>query len=521
MSAILTDRAPMASAWRQPAIALSLLMLAALLLYRDTAINMVGIWSRSDTFAHAFLVPPISLWLAWRSRDRLQGVVPQPALVWLLPLAMAAVAWLLGDLVSVNALTQFALVAMLVLLVPLVTGWQTTRVLLFPLLFLFFCVPVGEFLLPVLMEGTADFTVAALRLTGIPVYREGLQFVIPSGNWSVVEACSGVRYLIASLMVGSLFAYLNYRSLTRRLVFVGVSIVVPIVANWLRAYMIVMIGHLSDNRLATGVDHLVYGWVFFGIVIMVMFMIGARWSEPDAPISPATSSVNASTHGATWNRVAAPALAALVMMALPHAGLLAARQQLTDAPPKLAWPVAGQGAWASVVPGAPWQPKFEGASLRADAVYQLQGKSVGLHVAFYRKQGPDRKLVSSQNTLVASQDPVWMQVSVSKYEIDADPAQPVWRVVRLLRGGAGAMATRQERTVWLAYWVNDRFTSSDVVAKALGAASLLQGQGDDGAAVILYTDAAPDAGGNETLAAFARAHLGPIRQALRDARERR
>jgi len=39
---------------------------------------------------------------------------------------------------------------------------------------------------------------------------------------------------------------------------------VPIIANWLRAYMIVMIGHLSGNKLAVGVDHLIYGWLFFG-----------------------------------------------------------------------------------------------------------------------------------------------------------------------------------------------------------------------------------------------------------------
>ena len=55
--------------------------------------------------------------------------------------------------------------------------------------------PFGEFALPQMMEWTANFTVLALRLSGIPVFREGLQFVIPSGNWSVVEACSGVRYL--------------------------------------------------------------------------------------------------------------------------------------------------------------------------------------------------------------------------------------------------------------------------------------------------------------------------------------
>ena len=70
--------------------------------------------------------------------------------------------------------------------------------------------------------------------------------------------------IIASLTVGTLFAYLSYRSLNRRLIFVGVAFAVPVIANWMRAYMIVMIGHLSGNKLAVGVDHLIYGWVFFG-----------------------------------------------------------------------------------------------------------------------------------------------------------------------------------------------------------------------------------------------------------------
>ena len=140
--------------------------------------------------------------------------------------------------------------------------------MLFPLAFLFFAAPVGEFLMPWLMARTADFTVFALRLSGIPVYREGLHFIIPSGSWSIVEACSGVRYLIASLMAGTLFAYFNYRSLRRRLLFVVVALLVPIVANWLRAYFIVLFGHLSDNKLAVAADHLIYGWVFFGVVII-------------------------------------------------------------------------------------------------------------------------------------------------------------------------------------------------------------------------------------------------------------
>ena len=85
-------------------------------------------------------------------------------------------------------------------------GLEVARTIAFPLAFTLMAVPIGEFLLPNLMNQTADFTVAALRLTGVPVYREGLYFTVPTGRWSVVEACSGLRYLIASLTLGLLFA---------------------------------------------------------------------------------------------------------------------------------------------------------------------------------------------------------------------------------------------------------------------------------------------------------------------------
>ena len=280
---------PVASVWRAPLLAFIALLAVVLGLCYATAEAMVQIWLRSETFTHAFVVPPIVLWLVWRQRDALRLMTPRPCVWALLPLAGAAAAWLLGNLVWANSVSQLAFTAMLVLAVPVVLGVQVTRALAFPLAFLFFAVPVGEFLTPVMMQWTADFTVMALRASGIPVYREGLQFVIPSGNWSVVEACSGIRYLMASFMVGSLFAYLNYVSTKRRLAFVAVSLAVPILANWLRAYLIVMLGHLSDNKIATGVDHLVYGWVFFGIVILAMFFIGARWAEPPLAVAPRLS----------------------------------------------------------------------------------------------------------------------------------------------------------------------------------------------------------------------------------------
>ena len=257
--------------WRNAIFALTIILLSIFVLYLSTFIGMVSIWERSETFTHGFLVLPITLWLIWRKRTLLALRQPKPDFLLIIPIFLTSLIWLLGDLVAINSVTQLAVICLIVLSVFAVLGWSVTSVIIFPLGFLFFAVPLGEFLLPLLMEWTAKFTVVAIRLSGIPVYQEGLQFVISSGNWSVVEACSGVRYLISSLMIGTLYAYLNYKSLSRRIIFICVSIVVPVLANWLRAYFIVMLGHFSGNKLAVGFDHIIYGWVFFGVVIFLMF----------------------------------------------------------------------------------------------------------------------------------------------------------------------------------------------------------------------------------------------------------
>src|SRR5262249_51537114 len=130
-----------------------------------------------------------------------------------------------------------------------------------------------------LMEFTASFTVRALELTGVPVYREGLRFSIPTGDFEVASACSGIRYLIASVALGTLYAHLTYHTFWRRALFVALCLVVPLFAHGVRAYLIVMIAYWSDMRLAVGVDHLVYGWLFFGLVMFALFWLGLRLRE--------------------------------------------------------------------------------------------------------------------------------------------------------------------------------------------------------------------------------------------------
>ncbi len=360
--------------------------------YWRTGASMVAIWARSDTFAHGFLVAPIALWLIWRARADLLQMAPRPSWWLLAPLAAAGAGWLLAELGTVNAASQFSFVAMLVLATATVLGTRATGRIAFPLAFLFFAVPAGEILMPKLMEWTADVTVLALRLSGIPVFREGQNFIIPTGSWSVVEACSGVRYLIASLVIGTLYAYLTYRAPKRRLVFIGFSMLVPIVANWARAYMIVMIGHLSGNKLAVGVDHLIYGWLFFGLVILLMFWIGARWRE-DAPEARARENtvVTSGPAASPGEFLLVAVMVAVTAMVWPLGNRLIERSDAASLP-VLSAP-ASLGTWRATDGGlTAWQPQFQNPSAQLHETLRQGGAPVGLYVGYYRNRASTRSL---------------------------------------------------------------------------------------------------------------------------------
>ncbi len=502
--------------WKPTLAVLAGVLLGLLGIFYETGLSMVTIWARSETFTHAFLVPPISLWLIWEKRHVLARYQPRPSLWLALPLAGLAFAWLLGEMAAVNAITQLAFTGMLILAVPLVIGVPAARLITFPLGFLLFAVPIGEFVMPLLMDWTATVTVAALRASGIPVYQEGLHFVIPSGRWSVVEACSGVRYLIASLTVGTIFAYLNYRSTRRRLIFVGVSILVPIIANWMRAYIIVMLGHLSGNEIATGADHLIYGWVFFGIVIMIMFAIGMRWREPAAEMVPAPMSGGS---GAGGGRLGLAGLLIFAVAAAPQAALWALGTGAPLPPPRLDSAALAGGGWnLASQPLADWKPAFRNPSAELNATLADGSRQVGVYIAYYRQQNYERKVISSDNILVSTKDKGWAQVEDSTRTINLD-GQPA--TVRQGRLRANTTAGNSRLVAWHWYWINGRITANDYVGKALLAYSRLTGQGDDSAAVVLYAPEDQPGGGEAALQAYLASNGQGIGAALAKAREQR
>ena len=491
--------------WRLALPILAVAVLAVPAIYWDTAKSLAAIWSTSQTFAHGYLIVPITLLLVWMKRREVAALAPRPDLLGFLMLAGAGVTWLAAEAAQVQVVRQYAFVAMVPAAVLAVAGRRVAWTLAFPLAFLLLAVPFGEAFLPRLMEWTADFTVAALRTSGIPVYREGTYFAIPSGHWSVVEACSGLRYLIASVTIGAVYAYLTYCTWWKRALFLALSIAVPIVANFLRAYMIVMIGHLSSMKLAVGVDHFIYGWLFFGLVIGVLFWLGSFWREPAAPSSPhffpeATPATPAAMVGAA---IGAAVLAGVWPIYLPYL------DQVEDAPVRLAAP-AGTSGWSLEPPqSTQWRPHYSGAAASTFAVYRKGERSVAVYLGYYRNQRQGAELVSSQNLVAGAEHSAWARISESLRTEDLPQGSVELRQTRL--GSAGGRLL-----VWDWYRIAGHHLSNPYLAKALLARDKLLRRGDDSAAIALaaHYDARPETAA-ETLRVFTQEMLPAIDEALR------
>jgi exosortase A len=262
-----------------PSLALGVLLLGALFNREVTA--AVQTWDASTAYNHCFLVIPIALYLFWDRRQDIVGIAARPMSRALLLGVPLAAAWLMSERLGIMEGRQLAVVSFAELLFLAVLGRRLWWALAGPLLYLYFLVPFGEFLTPKLQDVTTLFIRHGLEILGIPAYIDGYVIEIPQGTFFVAEACAGLRFLIASIAFGCLYALLMYRSPVRRVVFIVVSIVVPIIANGFRGIGIVYLGYLLGSAQAAATDHVIYGWLFFSAVILLLIALGLPFRQDE------------------------------------------------------------------------------------------------------------------------------------------------------------------------------------------------------------------------------------------------
>jgi len=469
-------------------ILLLLILLAGMgYAFRDALHAMVQVWN-TENYQHGYVIVPMALWLAWRNRREVLAQPLTPFWPAVIPLAGACAVWLVGRLAGVNLVQQVTIVGMLPCALALVFGWRFAWSLAYPLAFLLFAVPFGEEFYPVMMQYTADFTVHAVRLSGVPVAQEGLYFQLPSGRWSVVEACSGLRYLLAALPLAALYAYMSWRSWLVRALFIGVTAVIAIVANWLRAYLIVMIGHLSGMKLAVGIDHLIYGWIFFGIVMAGIFWFGSYW--PDRDHTRHAGQRGNALSGARPGNAHTAMLGLGLIIAL---GTIAAAIVSVDRLQDQGSATVQLDAFKAVVEpegGATpaYRPIYRGGIARIEGAVSTH-PDVHFLAVQYLHQDEDNEMITHDNGINPGRLDAGQKWRVTEKTVRL-PDHAARSGERFPNGRFNEYHVEGPRGAFLArewFWVNGRTETDGRHVKFATAADLLRGRGDESLAFVIWT----------------------------------
>jgi exosortase A len=453
--------------WRLATGAFAVAVVVLLACYWRTVESLVGIWAHDGTYQYAFLIFPLSAWAAFDLRERLRANAPVPSAWGLLAVAVLVAIWYAGRMLAINLPQHFALVAMFPALVLACWGWRALWVLKFPLAYLAFAVPWGDAMVGPLQDITAHFAVHALNLTGVPVLMNGRELVTPSATWMVEQACSGVKFFIACTALGCMFAWLMYSRWWKRVGFVILATVAPIIANGLRVYFTILIGEIWGVQYASGTDHMIFGWQFFGTVLVLLLLVGwffrdrlVTGDKPVPSLAPVAGSRMLSWPAALVLLVAGP-LAAATITSAP------APETVQLSPPSL----AGWSAPAALQ--SDWQPSFQGAAGQFHVGYRspIDGAIVEVfHAVYTGKPRRGHNLITYGNNVY---DPDQSQILASgKQRVElAEGAAVKVRELRL----TGAADTSQ-RLVWYWYCVDARCTASSVLAKMGQAWDVLRGR---------------------------------------------
>ena len=384
--------AKLAPAWRLPLKLLAASWLALIALFHADWAQMADQWWNSSTFNHILVIPAILAWLVHQRAGELAKIVPETWWPGLLLFAGAIFVWLLGAFSGLSLGRHLGAVVATIGAALTILGPRASAGLAFPLGYMLLLVPFGEELVTPMQMVTARLTIGLVHLSGIPARIDGVFIDTPACLFEVAEACSGVKFLIAMMAFGVLAANVCFLSWHRRALFMLLCVAVPVLANGVRAWSTVFAAQYVGVERAGGIDHIVYGWVFFALVIAATLALAWRFFDrprDDAMIDPDAVLASPRLARLAAMRIgAAPALAGLAALALAGQAWAHAADGMTAALPRQVY-LAEVPGWRRVdyAPRAWWEPRASGAEHRLLGRYaDSSGNEVDVFLAVYAAQ---------------------------------------------------------------------------------------------------------------------------------------
>lgn len=370
--------------------------------YAESLKYLVTQWMEDDNFSHGFFVPVITAALIWWRRERIVAAGLVSSWWGLVPAAFGLVFYIVSELSTVYFLQHLSLWLMIVGLALVIAGPQGTRQMAFPLGYLLTMIPPPQMLQQSMSASlqlmSSALGVGFLQLIGVTAFREGNVIDLGPIQLQVVEACSGLRYLIPLIALTLLSAYLFQHRLWKRVVLVASAIPLAVLLNGLRIGLIGVLVERFGKGAAEGFMHLFEGWLLFVLSLAIlgaeMWLLGKVGDEsvPDADRSEARPGAALSS-GPAASVMMGPALACVGLLAVTTSISFQAtgrdqapppRQTFVDFPMRLAgWegePMVMERQYVDVL-------RFDDYLL---ANYQGSGGPVNVYAAYYRSQEKGR-----------------------------------------------------------------------------------------------------------------------------------
>lgn len=241
--------------------------------------DLANRWSKMDeSFSHGFLLLGICILLSVRTWLRHRPVV---GFYWCwLPLFFASlVLYLGGSILMTETFQQLALVPILLGGLVVMWGLRQTLPFIVPVGLLVFAMPFWEYLSWPLQVITVTFNELMLSPLDIDFTVEGVFVYFPGvGAFEIANGCSGLRYLLVGLTLAALYGELNFRALRSRMLLGVVAVVLALMANWIRVFVIIYVGYESNMESSLIRDHDMFGWWVFAATLVPLFFF-ARWLE--------------------------------------------------------------------------------------------------------------------------------------------------------------------------------------------------------------------------------------------------
>ena len=379
------------------AVVLGTLALAAAL-YWPTTLEIADLWQ--DTvrrrYTHGWLVLAITVWLVWRDRAQLRVVgLSPPGAGWIV-VAAGSLGWLVGFNSGLLAVTTLAMPLIILATIWAAGGWRLVRPVAFAVLFLYFALPAWELLNPVLQWLTAAVNLWLAVMVGIPVTMDEYVIHIPAGSFEIAGGCSGLHFLIVALAIATLQGQVDRDDWRTRCRLLALAGGLALVTNWLRVFIIIVAGHLTDmQHFLVKVDHYYFGWFLFAFALGLYFYIASRVPRRGAVETAPRTRVMASSR----RRQALAVLAAGAALALGPAWSMEESggngSDLWPPPPTV------QGWSGPEIYLSDWRPVFANPDNEfLVAYYNESSGDVAAFRADYRSQRQGKELRGHRNSVV-------------------------------------------------------------------------------------------------------------------------